>query len=92
MVMESWDTNSRIAVLESEIKAIGREIGQMRQEQAAQMNQMREAQSKMQSALVEKLDHMEKRIQVVERWRWMLIGAAAVGGYFLAHFRLEKFL
>lgn len=79
-------------MLESEIKAIGREIGQMRQEQAAQMNQMRDAQSKMQTALVEKLDHMEKRIQVIERWRWTLIGAAAVAGYFLAHFRLEKFL
>lgn len=31
-----------------------------------------------------------EKIHSFENWRWMLIGAAAVVGYFIAHIKLEK--
>lgn len=36
--------------------------------------------------------HMKiaEKMQSFERWRWMLMGAAAVLGYVLAHVKLEK--
>lgn len=30
------------------------------------------------------------KMQSLEKWRWMLVGAAAVIGYVLAHLKLEK--
>lgn len=38
-------------------------------------------------------DHriLAERLNDLEKWRWMLIGAAAVVGYILAHLKLEKF-
>lgn len=52
--------------------------------------------------LMEKLDSQSKssseqhkviaeKVQQLEKWRWMLMGGAAVIGYILAHLRLEKF-
>lgn len=51
--------------------------------------------------LMEKLDGQAKssteqhkaiadKVQQLEKWRWMLMGGAAVLGYFLAHLRFEK--
>lgn len=51
--------------------------------------------------IVEKLDNQAKedqsahralaeRLNDIEKWRWMLIGAAVVIGYILAHLKLEK--
>jgi len=32
-----------------------------------------------------------KQVQNFEKWRWMIMGAAVVIGYVLAHIKLEKF-
>lgn len=51
--------------------------------------------------LVEKLDSQAKsstdqhkiiaeKVQQLEKWKWMLMGGAAVLGYILAHLRFEK--
>lgn len=34
---------------------------------------------------------LSERLGDIEKWRWILIGAAAVIGYILAHVRIEKF-
>lgn len=34
---------------------------------------------------------LKERIDQIERWRWMIMGAALVVGYFLAHVKLEQF-
>lgn len=77
--MEGFDTQSRIAVLENEVKNIANKIEEMREEQKEQH-----------AALCEKFDHVSKRITVLEKWRWMIFGGAIVVGYILAHVRIER--
>lgn len=78
--MESFDTSSRIAVLENEVKNIATDVRELRKEQKEQHE-----------TLMQKFNKMDERLGIVERWRWMLLGAAAVSGYILAHVRFEKF-
>lgn len=33
---------------------------------------------------------LNKRIDQIEKWKWMIMGAALVIGYFLAHVKLEQ--
>jgi len=51
--------------------------------------------------LIEKLDEQDKasseqhkaianKVQSLEKWRWMIMGAAIVVGYVLAHIKLDK--
>lgn len=73
--MEQFDTGARIAVLENEVKNIATDLKEIRKE------------SKEQHALLmEKMEQMDSRIGIIEKWRWMLIGGAAVVGYMIAHF------
>lgn len=78
--METFETGERIAVLENEVKNIASDVKEIRKEQKEQHD-----------ALMNKMTGMDKRIQIVEQWRWMLLGAAVVIGYILAHVRLDKF-
>jgi chromosome segregation ATPase len=34
---------------------------------------------------------LNQRIDTIEKWRWMIMGAALVFGYILAHIKLENF-
>lgn len=76
--MEHFDTPSRIAVLENEVKNIAVDIREIRKEQKEQHE-----------ALMNKMSQMDERLGIVERWRWMLLGAAIVAGYVLAHIRVD---
>jgi len=78
VMIETFDTSSRIAVLENEVKNIAADVKEMRAESKAQHE-----------ILLKKMDGMDERLGVVERWRWMLLGAAIVAGYVLAHVRIE---
>lgn len=73
--MEQFDTTARIAVLETEVRNIATSLGEIR------------AESKEQHAmLMAKMNQLDDRIAIVERWRWMVVGGAAVAGYIFAHF------
>lgn len=79
--MEMFDqTAARIAVLENEVKNIASDIKEIRKEQKEQHDM-----------LMMKMTAMDERLGVVERWRWMLLGASVVVGYFLAHLAPGKF-
>jgi hypothetical protein len=78
--METFETGERIAVLENEVKNIASDVKEIRKEQKEQHD-----------ALMNKMTGMDKRIQIVEQWRWMLLGAAVVIGYVLAHIKLDRF-
>jgi len=78
--METFETGERIAVLENEVKNIASDVREIRKEQKEQHD-----------ALMNKMTGMDKRIQIVEQWRWMLLGAAVVIGYVLAHIKLDRF-
>jgi hypothetical protein len=69
----------KIAVMESKLEEITKDIKEMRDESKEQHE-----------ALFARIDRLNKRINLIERWRWMLIGAAVVIGYFLADSTLLK--
>jgi len=73
--MELFDTTSRIAVLENEIKNISSEIKDFRMDSKEQHRNM-----------MEKIDDIDKRLSAIERWRWMVVGGAVVLGYLASHF------
>jgi len=68
--METLDTNERIAVLENEVKNISSTVSEIRREQREQHN-----------ILIAKMEKVSDRISDIERWRWMVVGAAVVIGY-----------
>lgn len=77
--MEFVDTTSRIAVLENEVKNVVEELREIRKEQKEQH-----------AAMMKELNKLEDRINAIEKWRWMVIGGAAVVGYLLAHLPFVK--
>jgi len=74
--METLDTTSRIAVLEKEVKIVVEVLKEIKQEQKEQHEDM-----------MHKIETLEKKMSVIERWRWMIIGGSAVLGYLLAHWQ-----
>jgi hypothetical protein len=73
--METFDTGARIAVLENELKNIVSELKEHRKDSRDQHAQM-----------MDKITELDKRLQVIERWRWMVVGGAIALGYFVSYF------
>jgi hypothetical protein len=73
--MESFDTGARIAVLENEMKNVAAEVKEHRLDSKEQHKQM-----------MEKIVEIDKRLGVIERWRWMIVGGALALGYVASHF------
>ena len=71
--MELFDTQSRIAILEHEVKNVSETIKELRKEQKEQHE-----------AMMKRIDSFDKRIDTLERWRYMVIGGAIVMGYLIA--------
>jgi len=80
-------SNEKIAVLETEFKNLKDDLKDIRVDV-----------KEMSTALVEKLDEMEKgakaahkdlgeRLEVIERWRWWLMGVGVAVGYIASHFK-----
>ncbi len=72
--MESFDTGARIAVLETELKNLSNEVREHRLDSKEQHKQM-----------MEKIEDIDNRLGVVEKWRWMVVGGAVVIGYLASH-------
>lgn len=73
--METFDTGARIAVLENEIKNISIDLREHRLDS-----------KEHHILLMKRIDNIDSRLQVIERWRWMIVGAAAVLGFLVSHF------
>ena len=73
--MELFDTTSRIAVLENQLTNLGSELKEFRHDSKEQHRQM-----------MEKINDIDERLTVLEKWRWMIIGGSAVLGFMAAHF------
>ena len=73
--MELFDTTSRIAVLETQLTNLGSDLKEFRQDSKEQHKQM-----------MEKISNIDERLTIIEKWRWMIIGGAAVLGFMAAHF------
>jgi len=72
--MESFDTNSRIAVLENEIKNIASDIKELKVDQKEQHD-----------ALMKHFINIEQRLSNLEKWRWMVVGGSIVVGFLLSN-------
>jgi DNA repair exonuclease SbcCD ATPase subunit len=73
-MMETFDTNSRIAVLENEIKNIASDIKEIKVDQKEQHD-----------ALMKHFVSIEERLSNLEKWRWMVVGGAMVIGFLLSN-------
>lgn len=73
--MELFDTGARIAVVENELKNVAREVQELRLDSKEQHKQM-----------MDKITEIDKRLGVIEKWRWMVVGGALVLGYVGSHF------
>jgi uncharacterized protein (UPF0305 family) len=72
--METFDTSARIAVLETELKNLVNELREHRKDSKDHHNTM-----------MEKIEELDERIQIIERWRWMVVGGALALGYIVSH-------
>ena len=73
-MIEGFDTVSRIAVLENEIKNIAADIKEIKVDQKEQHD-----------ALMKHFVSIEERLTALEKWRWMVIGGAMVIGFLLSN-------
>ena len=40
------------------------------------------------ATMTKKIDQMADRVDILERWRWMIVGAAIVCGYLIGHIEI----
>ena len=73
--METFDTGARIAVLENEIKNISIDLREHRVDS-----------KEHHIMLMKRIDNIDNRLQVIEKWRWMIVGAAGIVGFLVSHF------
>lgn len=72
--METFDTGARIAVLENEIKNL-----------IIDFKEHRVDSKEHHLLLMKRIDNIDQRLQILERWRWMIVGASAVIGFLVSH-------
>lgn len=75
MGIEGFDTGERIAVLEISVKQLAAEIKEHRVDSKEQHMQM-----------MRKIEDIDKRLMVIERWKWMVVGGAISVGYLASYF------
>ncbi len=73
--METFDTGERIAVLEISVKQLAAEIKEHRVDSKEQHMEM-----------MRKIEDIDKRLVVIERWKWMVVGGAIAIGYLASYF------
>lgn len=62
-------------MVENELKNVAREVQELRLDSKEQHKQM-----------MDKITEIDKRLGVIEKWRWMVVGGALVLGYVGSHF------
>lgn len=72
--MEPFDTSARIAVLETEVKNIANSVRDLQLDQKTEF-----------SSINEKIERISRRIEAIERWKWTVMGGAAVLGFLVSH-------
>lgn len=72
--MENFDTGERIAVLEISVKQLATEIKEHRIDSKEQHMQM-----------MRKIEDIDKRLVLLEKWKWMVIGGSIAVGYLVSY-------
>jgi hypothetical protein len=73
--MEGFETGERIAVLETSVKQLATEIKEHRLDSKEHHIE-----------IMRKVEEIDKRLIVIERWRWMVVGGAIAIGYLVSNF------
>lgn len=95
------DTDVRVSVLETEIFHVNKSIEKievkidenykvLQTDINSKHQVVMDTLAEQTKASTEQHAALATKIGVLERWRWMLIGAGLVFGYILAHLKLEK--
>ena len=79
------DVKSDIKELHSRITTGNREIMDKLDEK---IDALAKADNEQHEALKVSMDKVKSRVDVLERWRWMIVGAAIVCGYLIGHIDL----
>lgn len=81
---------SDIKELHSRVTTITREITDHIDEKIDQLAKSDEDQHR---AMSKKIDTINERVDILEKWRWMIVGGAIVCGYLIGHIDfLSKFI
>ena len=72
--MESFDTDTKVAVLQNELKNLSISLQEFRDDSKQQHKEM--------LVLINEID---TRLSVIEQWRWMVFGGSVVLGYLLSN-------
>jgi len=75
--METFDTDTKVAVLQNEIKNLTQSVMDFRRDSREQHLEM-----------LSKINSLNERLTLIERWKWMVLGGAVVIGYMLSHMKV----
>lgn len=80
--------------VEGQYQTLHSRISDMRDDLRSDIDKKHESMTKMfkehMDSETQHHESMKDKISSIEKWRWMIMGAAGVIGYILAHIRLDK--
>ena len=80
--MESFDTDTKVAVLQIELKNLSISLQEFREDSKQQHKEM-----------LKLINEIDTRLSVIEQWKWMVFGGSVVFGYLLSNLKnLSGFL
>lgn len=74
--MESFDTDTKVAVLQNELKNLSVSLQEFREDSKQQHKEM-----------LKLINEIDSRLSVIEQWKWMVFGGSVVFGYLLSNLK-----
>jgi hypothetical protein len=78
-----------VGEVKTELKTVHGRITEGNEKVLVKLGQMSKESDSQHNAIVERMNVMDKRINgritVLEQWRWLVVGGAAVAGWLLSH-------
>ena len=75
--MELFDTDTKVAVLQTEIKNLMQSVKDFRRDSREQHLEM-----------LNQIKGLDERIKIIEKWKWTVVGGSLVIGYMLSHIKI----
>lgn len=75
--MELFDTDTKVAVLQTEIKNLMQSVQDFRRDSREQHLEM-----------LNQIKGLDERIKIIEKWKWTVVGGSLVIGYMLSHIKI----
>lgn len=75
--MELFDTDTKVAVLQTEIKNLMQSVQDFRRDSREQHLEM-----------LNQIKGLDERLKIIEKWKWTVVGGSLVIGYMLSHIKI----